>query len=909
MEDLQRPSANAPRPTLSRSTGSSVSSQAISQPSIPSQKARKLRPIESREVTPSSTLLQGMIREKQESHRRNSTFGTHIEPERRTARDDGIFDDDDDDDNNNSFRHVDGRLVQSSPVGPAHGQRDDMTNRRTSGVFVPGADGAGGLGAREANQYISTLHKQNFDLKLELFHRRQRMTALEEQLEKAKVVEEQSAELQDVNDRLLAELEKRDQAVEEAVGIICALEEKVERLEERLVDTRPSTAMQDTDYFTTDSEDIVPQSSPPQLVAVRRDMPLGFDILKQSQNNASQSLTTSSYLIDLATPKTSKTPIRTPSFLRSEKSGSAGALRSLYLAEENDSRSIFNPGTLPRGGSTLGRDRATCQGSPDLGTDILGSPRLSVLSESSFLSVYGDRKKPDFDLQKAVELSHDNFSITVGQSKEQEERKMKVLSKVDKWMEDRDTPSKVGGGTLSQASSKETLSSVRDVLQDPSYLLDDSKILRRSPRKGKLDFNRHRKQHEAIVSPSLGGPIFGQDLMPPTPDTMSVTEKDTFEHPNPNIVDNRSLFNGRPAPVKSYSTLQPQQSYSASDLDARASFDSDVNDRGRAYSDEELQLTGMEHSRAGADNDQSDTSRIPMFRGISAKTLKVLDNSISSRSKVGLYAGDMMFNGEGIDDLEPSNQDLPSVPLSSGRRRSMQFPTTHYFSSSLKQQPQVPTNPQGWYNNSSDTVISRHRDYSSETNDPNPSSPPQSHTQVTSTSNSKLPRSSLQLRVPSTKANLTPIPAAKRPSLKSRLFGRSNSQTSTTTQSELVIPTAGMANGSSLRTPSFGAKTSPLDALHPGDAPGKTIEPKSTYPGTDISAAHPHAPSQQSVRPSMGVPGRYRGVLGAGPATASAGTDTGSRRWGFGSVGRSASVHVSGIRNVERSAEQDRLVL
>ncbi|CAI4219837.1 unnamed protein product [Parascedosporium putredinis] len=77
------------------------------------------------------------------------------------------------------------------------------------------------------SQTVSTLHKQNFDLKLELYHRRERQTALEDELTRMK---DDSAQLTELNDRLVEELEKRDKAVEEAVAMIVLLEAQVETL-------------------------------------------------------------------------------------------------------------------------------------------------------------------------------------------------------------------------------------------------------------------------------------------------------------------------------------------------------------------------------------------------------------------------------------------------------------------------------------------------------------------------------------------------------------------------------------------------------------------------------------------------------------------------------------------------------
>ena len=111
-------------------------------------------------------------------------------------------------------------------------------------------------------QLISSLQKQNFDLKMELFHRRERMTALEDELEQARELEADNAEMQEVNEQLLEELEKRDSAIEEAVGIICELEEKVETLESRVTETSPSTLRPQDIYDPPTAHHEIPSSPP-----------------------------------------------------------------------------------------------------------------------------------------------------------------------------------------------------------------------------------------------------------------------------------------------------------------------------------------------------------------------------------------------------------------------------------------------------------------------------------------------------------------------------------------------------------------------------------------------------------------------------------------------------------------------
>ncbi|TGO85860.1 hypothetical protein BPOR_0357g00060 [Botrytis porri] len=134
------------------------------------------------------------------------------------------------------------REVQSSPIhrssGGGSGVMREREERRPSSSGVGQPAGKKAMGVKQMEETVSILHKQNFDLKLELFHRRQRQEILESEVDQLRKQTKQQAEVQEINDALLKELEKRDQAVEQAVGLICELEAKVERLLQEREDVR-----------------------------------------------------------------------------------------------------------------------------------------------------------------------------------------------------------------------------------------------------------------------------------------------------------------------------------------------------------------------------------------------------------------------------------------------------------------------------------------------------------------------------------------------------------------------------------------------------------------------------------------------------------------------------------------------
>jgi hypothetical protein len=323
------------------------------------------------------------------------------------------------------------------------------------------------------SQQVSTLHKQNFDLKLELYHRRQRQETLEARLEALEKQVEEQAELQEVNEQLLAELEKRDQAVEEAVSLIVTLEDKVERLMQDREHVKDFDKQYESTYFRP-SHDDGPPSSPPeskdnQLAPARNGLP------------------------------------RMPSFL-SETTEGTEALRSLYLPH-----SQCSDATLPKlqeEGITSGMD----------------SPRLSVLSKSSFLSVYGD-KQLSLDAPEALDTP----------------RRHRTSSSIEKW---------VGEGTPNAAPvrptpqlRKNTFLSINDVLESPLQRLEK---LKHTLEKHNNSLTTVRPQHERAVtvqgkrkSRDALRRVFTdqasfehQQRLPPTPDTISTSTLRHYQYSN-----------------------------------------------------------------------------------------------------------------------------------------------------------------------------------------------------------------------------------------------------------------------------------------------------------------------------------------------------------------------------------------
>ncbi|SZF01960.1 unnamed protein product [Blumeria hordei] len=213
--------------------------------------------------------------------------------------------------------------------------------------------GVKGMGVKQWEEQTSSLHKQNYNLKLELFHRRDRQSKLESELAAAQKIIEEQAEYQEMNDILMVELERRDQAVDEAINLITSLEEQVELLRKENERLRLGQGSKKVE----------------SRVGLANDLRKNYPSSLEDQTLHSRSIP------------------RMPSFL-SDQSGETEALRSLYTKRVGASESTL---------SKLEEEEE------EGNQEEMDSPRLSVLSrlsESSFISVYGDKNAPN-----------DNFSL------------------------------------------------------------------------------------------------------------------------------------------------------------------------------------------------------------------------------------------------------------------------------------------------------------------------------------------------------------------------------------------------------------------------------------------------------------------------------------------------------------------
>ena len=496
---------------------------------------------------PASQFLHERLQERRarstRSHRsRQSDFGP------RLGHDDDIFLEQAEDERRATARTYDSSPLMATSQARSEAGRSACHPRRVFSL-------------KDSGEQLDRLGKQNFALKLELDHRREHSAKLQErldrmhaQVERAERLEQEHAELLRMNEQMVLELEKRDKAVLEAADIICDLEEEVRELKDGRVHTRPSTGNADSAYVGTETQEQAPPSSPPQL-----------NLLPKTYNARLPPPSTSLASAELNNGVNGRTPARLrrePSFL-GQKKPSTHALRSVYLESAHNLHSVksFTSLLSKRGGKADG------DGAPD---DVLDSPRLSVLSESSFPSFYSPKKQtsPDRYAWKAAGKDDGPEPLRV-------HLRQDSMNRVSRWMTNgeagHETPST--SNQLSQPMSERVercaqqpalrKSSDEAQLQSLDHALSITPNTAAQPphpvpaptsRLPYLTKVEKQRGKQPKQSQNTGEPVFGQQLLPPTPESASTH---MLRSSRSSMADERSLLDVTPAAVKGYDALQP----------------------------------------------------------------------------------------------------------------------------------------------------------------------------------------------------------------------------------------------------------------------------------------------------------------------------------------------------------------
>ncbi|KAK4207010.1 hypothetical protein QBC37DRAFT_299640 [Rhypophila decipiens] len=382
------------------------------------------------------------------------------------------------------------RLGQNSPT------KSSSSGPPQSSNGLDPANKKKGLGLKEMEQTLSTLHKQNFDLKLELYHRRERQTALEDRLEK---LESDKAQIEQINDQLVEELEKRDKAVEEAVAMIVVLEARVEQLlREREIVRR----FEEDGMFYS-------RSHTPGTMSTPKMRPLelpSFDDAKDLN--------------------------RMPSFL-SERSENTENLRNVYLGRGS---AVSLP---PMPEDTPQTER----------TDRINSPTLSVLSESSFMSIYGPRRagsspapadlSPSMDgsaknrITSALDSSPRFYETTP--SKPRRTTASPGPGNTQSPFQNINNVLELGGSPLQRLANLEIALTNMNNASRPatSYQEKERPVSRPLPQIPPKTKQEKRLALEKVMTQgSHGREVRNSHRLPPTPDTISTTTLRRFQNSN-----------------------------------------------------------------------------------------------------------------------------------------------------------------------------------------------------------------------------------------------------------------------------------------------------------------------------------------------------------------------------------------
>lgn len=420
-----------------------------------------------------------------------------------------------------------------------------------------------GLGVRELEKHMDKISKLNFDLKMDLFHCRERMAALQEQCSamaervertdelerRAESLAQDKKALLDVNDEMIKELEKRDEAVKEAVNIICDLEEKVELLEQRQ-STQTSVLHKGQSPFDASPE--------------RYRKPIGASNFLSPPSSAGAN---NPHTID----SLAASQKRVPSFM-SDKKPSTTALRSVYLEPASKLHAVKSYASL------LSLREETLE------PDALDSPRMSVLSESSFPSIYSPKRSTDAQDEPSplTQLAMKNKP----RRDPSYDRYRNDNSRISEWVIGRVPSDAAPPKQRPQPISPSRQSSlgmqyqsldnpvVYATLEAPFDENNTPTSLHKINHQSHLVPNTRHSQARSCASSSLGAPLYGQGVFPPTPESLSTRP---LSHSRSSLVENHPLVeNLGPKPrmaSRHDAALQVEDWYRSSQVQSRLADD------------------------------------------------------------------------------------------------------------------------------------------------------------------------------------------------------------------------------------------------------------------------------------------------------------------------------------------------
>ncbi|KAL3457606.1 hypothetical protein BJX64DRAFT_16397 [Aspergillus heterothallicus] len=539
-------------------------------------------------VNPSSALLQDLLKEQRAT---------------RGARTGGLEELEDSPQRTPEWLHSQSR--SHSQDGPGSEKQPNPKLSSSGSVRQPRE-----MGVRETDQYISKLSKQNFDLKLEIFHRVQqvstleknlermqeledeldRMRGLEDEVQELRAAEEDNQRLRESNEQLRQEIDKRDQAVTEAVELICQLEARVEELETETGATRSPAARP----YMDDGSDI----ATPRNIST-------LDIPERTSSRRS-----ARYAERRRVSSGSRHLQRAPSFLL-EESKSTAALRSLYIeADIEEDKPAPESAVITKSESMNSMAETAETIDPE-------SPRLSALSECSELVIDDTPITEDgFDAITIPIRKKDTGGRILGLSSTTLNSSDRDLVRIDQWY-----PTEADHAVKVDSPSRKTRR-LSDIFKEPENSSPSSSF----------NSSSHKSRMESI---------FGGSRFPPTPDTMTTAYAGLANRSSDSTIGNKTQPDRRRCLTRARSADELTARRSSFNSEPRQSMDTNMSE--------------VTFPRASLDEREEDPAIFPL-------------NSIESR--YGYSANQGLFHGDFERVLSRMDKDYYSPSKRTIRDRS-----------------------------------------------------------------------------------------------------------------------------------------------------------------------------------------------------------------------------------------------
>lgn len=572
--------------------------------------------------------------------------------------------------------------TQSSPLGATNLRgRPALGSRRASGANGKPAVQKE-MGLREMSEHISKVDKQNFDLKLEVFHRRQRNEVLEARVEELEAQEADYEILQSKYEALLLESDKQRLILEDAVVQICDLQSENEELQVMLGEHFAGLSGSEPVNTSKGAGNSDHARSPPPLE-------LPQDVGSSTRPQISDRQSSVKRL-------RSTTSRRNLDFNPTAREGvtKAAGLHSFYAT--GDGQEPRNPSLLSvnRPGSVFSGDDEDVSE-----RQMLNSPRLSILSESGFSSIYGNMDSNDLASTLANIDKADRTSASPTGS-DPSKRSAHRNARIDLWIEEKPkTP--LPSAEIPRNGVRDHYASIEQVLQKPSNMTNDhakmpddihipqrqssstvtsheSQRLRERRHCAKLPLQRGRSFSSSNGSVAIGGKF------PPTPDTMSTATIGGKNSSTQSIITEKSLADHSQPLGQAYANLVAYARPGTSESDSPRSegithrglkglgFDDEIGVE-RLQDDDEVRSTVVEHG---------DRDIYAVHPYGDSMTHRNPDREVTSKLRPSMTTRqtDMFFNGEGFALVQPSRtfsypasgrrSNPPSAPLSPQSHKS-----------------------------------------------------------------------------------------------------------------------------------------------------------------------------------------------------------------------------------------------